>query len=476
LILLARRLQDRRNARGWLRDGLLLLVCSVVCLGPAVAWTRYADALKSENPIAQFTTSTALTKWNFGTIEQRFTWKAWRRIFSFPVERDYHPALFAAAAVGALLARRRWRQILVCLLLYLSAPFVFTNLHYAHWYYAYPNLVFLLLAVGLVIVALLERPDWRPYVGAALLACTIVFSIYRHQTSHADRQAAKKWSLLAAAASIARVTEPDEIVIIYGHQWSPVIPYYARRRALMLPSFITSEAANQALADLAGQHVGAMLVVTDRKAARGWYPKNYPEAVLEQVREYGLSTSVFFSDGTSTLYFARRHEQVYQNLQIAQREMARGKFRAAEMALTTAIKEQPRDPNLFEQRAICRLNQRDLPAALADYDAATRLDPPHPKFYADQATALMAAIRELRAGQDRTELLDRALRCVDRAIDMDARQPRFFKVRSQVNVARGERDLAKQDLNKANALSQASGSESVSESIRDPSPEADFAP
>jgi hypothetical protein len=360
--------------------------------------------------------------------------------------------------LGALLARRRWGQIGICVLIYFCPPLVFTNLYRVHWYYCYPSLLFLLLAVGLAIVALLERADWRKYAGLALLLSTIAFSVHRHWTAHAELQARNHWNVLNEAAAIDRVTEADEIVIIYGHEWSPEIPYYARRRALMLPSIITSEAAAEAFAGLAGYKVGAMLVVTDPHLAHGWYPQDAKQVIHEQARRFGLSATPSYANGQFEVFPPSRYEKAYENRRIAIKQQGQGDFRAAEAALSSAIREQPHDPTFFAQRAMCRLSQGQLRAGLADYDAAERLGPVETTFFAKQAAALLEAYGQaLAAGHDESGLLDRALRCADRAIAREADQPGFYQIRSQVHLARGESGLAEQDQSRADALKKRGG-------------------
>jgi hypothetical protein len=43
---------------------------------------------------------------------------------------------------------------------------------------------------------------------------------------------------IAIAKQLKVQTRPDQIIVIYGQEWSPVIPYYAERRALMEPTFV----------------------------------------------------------------------------------------------------------------------------------------------------------------------------------------------------------------------------------------------
>jgi len=43
-----------------------------IALGATLAWTRWADSIKEQNPFASYLTSSALREWNFGTLGQRF--------------------------------------------------------------------------------------------------------------------------------------------------------------------------------------------------------------------------------------------------------------------------------------------------------------------------------------------------------------------------------------------------------------------
>jgi len=47
--------------------------------------------------------------------------------------------------------------------------------------------------------------------------------------------------MLTIAQAVNANTDPDGVVVIYGQDWSSVIPYYARRRALMAPDTVPEE-------------------------------------------------------------------------------------------------------------------------------------------------------------------------------------------------------------------------------------------
>jgi hypothetical protein len=70
--------------------------------------------------------------------------------------------------------------------------------------------------------------------------------------------------LMAIAQAINTKTSRDGVVVIYGQDWSPVIPYYAQRRALMEPpDFVpyeeTLERARRMLAPQGGHRVEAVV-------------------------------------------------------------------------------------------------------------------------------------------------------------------------------------------------------------------------
>jgi hypothetical protein len=69
--------------------------------------------------------------------------------------------------------------------------------------------------------------------------------------------------LLTIAQAIDEKTDPEGVVVIYGQEWSSVIPYYARRRALMAPITVpddeTLERAHHMLAPEGGHPVEAVV-------------------------------------------------------------------------------------------------------------------------------------------------------------------------------------------------------------------------
>jgi hypothetical protein len=114
-------------------------------------------------------------------------------------------------------------------------------------------------------VALLEAGGRRSYgawliVGLMALSCGYAYlnrmlPVQRHD---AYRRA---WFTRLASA-VAERTGPDDVIVGFGLDWNPEVPYYAKRRALMWPGWgdwrADSKDVAAALAQLEGWRVGAL--------------------------------------------------------------------------------------------------------------------------------------------------------------------------------------------------------------------------
>jgi hypothetical protein len=210
----------------------------------AVAWTRYADGIKSLNPLARdFLTSQALNRWNFGTLAQRLTWANWGAILGhtqvlgtnwldqylgFPL-----PVIPAFLLGSLVLGRSRRLEILGCLAAFLVNPLIFVNLHIIHDYYSVPSAFLLTLAVGFALLNLLEAPGWTRKTAGAVTALWIAQSLVcNYWTSYRKSQMAPP-PYPAMAAAIERLVPPQGVLLIYGQDWNPTLPFASRHRAIM---------------------------------------------------------------------------------------------------------------------------------------------------------------------------------------------------------------------------------------------------
>ena len=99
-----------------------------ISLATAISWTIYADHLKNLNPLAKgIFVSSNLTKWNFGTIQQRLSLGNWIRIASWSVQYGIGSlyVLMLLPLWGVLTSRKDRLFISLSLLGFLSGPLIF---------------------------------------------------------------------------------------------------------------------------------------------------------------------------------------------------------------------------------------------------------------------------------------------------------------------------------------------------------------
>jgi hypothetical protein len=242
LALACRCLATYRQTRSFRELARLAWPFLPILLLPVLAglwWTRLTDQAREANLLGQHMTSRAMKEWTLGTLEQRLSAETWLVILSRLGLMVGQVAVLALCLIGlASAGRRRW-QVAACLLLALSGPLIFTNLHYVHEYYAYANGIFLIAAVGLSLVALLEKgPALRmPALGAVVVLLAV--GALCHRTYYYPKQAAENQEIRLVGEAVQQATQPEDVILVVGCDWSPEVPYYSRRRALMLPNWKT---------------------------------------------------------------------------------------------------------------------------------------------------------------------------------------------------------------------------------------------
>lgn len=233
-------------------------------------WNRFADAQKAKNPIATYlvTSSASARQWYLGT---------WAQVFSLTMLHTLLRTLTDTLGVLAVpivivslpfaicfrIIDRRSQIILLGALGAFLVPFVlFSNMHIVHNYYDAENAIFLICALAVVVSRLFStghrQAAWNLLV-LTVASQLVWFGLFflRDIRHPLDRP------LLRIAQAIKETTDPDSVVVIYGQDFSSVIPYYAQRRALMEPDWIpyegTLERARRMLSPQGGHPVEAVV-------------------------------------------------------------------------------------------------------------------------------------------------------------------------------------------------------------------------
>jgi hypothetical protein len=233
-------------------------------------WTRFADSQKRKNPIAIHMLSTlpSTHRWYLGTWGQVFSLDMLETLLRAATDTMgvlAVPIVIASVplALSYKIIDRRNGTILLGALGAFLLPFVlFANSHIVHNYYDTENAIFLICAQSIVVGGLFSTGHRQG--GWNLLALIVASQLFwfglffvRDIRNPLDRP------LLAIAQAIDEKTDPEGVVVIYGQEWSSVIPYYARRRALMAPVTVpddeTLERAHHMLAPEGGYPVEAVV-------------------------------------------------------------------------------------------------------------------------------------------------------------------------------------------------------------------------
>jgi hypothetical protein len=127
-------------------------------------------------------------------------------------------------------------RALVCVGLYLSGWLIFTNLYRIHDYYQYATAPFGIGAVGFALLAVLEHPTPAArWTGLALVPLVLFWAVraYPGHFYHQVQVGGGSPRFATVAAAIDRLTREDDVLLIYGLDWSSELPFAAGRRAIM---------------------------------------------------------------------------------------------------------------------------------------------------------------------------------------------------------------------------------------------------
>ncbi len=245
----------------WARlAGWSLAAVAAGCMA-SVWWVRCSDAIKTVSPAGNFLTAAHMRDYNFG-IGQRFDPGVW----------DYHwkvlfheivglPVLVGAGVLLAFFARPRWGIVALLVLLFFAVQVIFPILYAWHEYYYVANTFLLMLAIGLVLVALLESRLPRGVAWLLIgLTCAGQIGVY----FSAYYPVLKLWSPGGSPLTMVlhNLTDPDDVMILAGDDWNSMTPYYAERRAFMIRRNLEQnwELIHQAYGRLKGEPVTALVL------------------------------------------------------------------------------------------------------------------------------------------------------------------------------------------------------------------------
>ncbi|MEG2805710.1 hypothetical protein [Stenotrophomonas sp.] len=241
---------------------------ALAVLAVLMQWLSHADALKAQSPLGREVTSSALSTWNYGTLQQKLDPATWwgtvfKKRFSGAVGSNW---VFLILLVVGLCARPIRAAVALLLVAYLAPVAVFTNLHIAHPYYQAATIVFATSIVGLVVWWTLQRAQASGKTSRPLwlvgLLCLLSLANVGGNYAKRMREARVPGEVAQIAALIKAGTPAQGVVVAFGQDWSSELPYLSSRRAVMVPDWApTSALASMAATDdaLGGLPIGALV-------------------------------------------------------------------------------------------------------------------------------------------------------------------------------------------------------------------------
>jgi hypothetical protein len=204
-----------------------------------VAWLVYVDHVKAASPLTAELGWAGESAQRFGSLADRLSLRSWVVVPANAIlGRTRHAVIgsglvFVAAFAATLGRPRRLALCLACVALYTIPLGLFMRLFTVHVYYAYENGFLLSVIVGCGIVTCLEGPTVARWIGVALYAGALAAMSANYLHGYYVDQSAADPGPVKIAEITGERTAPDDVMLIYGLDYSPVLPYEARRRAIM---------------------------------------------------------------------------------------------------------------------------------------------------------------------------------------------------------------------------------------------------
>lgn len=249
-------------------------------------WVKYADGVKSANPIAHFLISGQLVGFNFGEWEEKLSLSTWQQLGNHWWEIVINPVVLVLGLAVSLWEGRARKLCGLGMLSFLGAQVIFTNLYHAHDYYFYA------CAVGLVVAVASGLAFWWDRPGISVVTRAMLFGVFLfllgsqlrlYRSGLFKLQEGAQPPHVGLAEFLRDATRPDDVVVAQMGDWESSLAFYTDRRMLMIPDaqmFYHPAIVDESIALLHDENVAALVV--SGEAAR------HPEWISRRVAQLSL--------------------------------------------------------------------------------------------------------------------------------------------------------------------------------------------
>jgi|GEM_PF-1030465 hypothetical protein len=292
----------------WKRWTAFLVVAGIALLA-AMLWVKTMDSIKLQTPFpgARVTVESTQPQWRFGSWEQRSSFAFWKNWFNNGLDAIGGPVTLILALAAAVFSSARISSS-VCLLCFLTAPLVFSNLYYTHNYYWFANSVYFILILGCVFDSLLKRIS-KVRIATAIGLCTLFvlldWSTFEHQGYWYALQCSDFYP--SGTSRIVRENTPSAgTFVLIEPDWNPELAYYARRKSIIVihPEYLGDSGTWESigLAAREGSPVKTLAVYHYPQTKDPAWFEQKPEEIRNFARRLGLEDTPFFKDACTQIY------------------------------------------------------------------------------------------------------------------------------------------------------------------------------
>ncbi len=252
-----------RERRFDLAMTLTIGVGAALAFAVGLAWTEHSHAVRAQGTLGR---SLEISEWIYGTWQDRIGPRMWRDI----LPDRMLPNILGLAWIVILVAgthlgtgTRYFWAALASVVLFAVPVAIFANLHLYHDYYQVANGLFLIAFAAIVVAGLLARNRTRAaIIVLAILVLGQVVRIATTQWPSAARDMTKAAPLLAGRF-IKESTPENSALVLIGPEGTPEFHYYAERKGLVVPSWVSKSELEQSfknpVASVGGMPIGAVV-------------------------------------------------------------------------------------------------------------------------------------------------------------------------------------------------------------------------
>ena len=313
--------RDLRAGSGWRAPVQTLLwgaATVAVALGLLRLWIRYTDPIKAAHASAWIFTSANLSVGNWGLFDFKsvFSSGVWRLLLGGWRLGIMPPWLIGLGLVSGIvfLKSARWRVLGLAAVFFL-AQLLFPYAYAYQDYYYYSCAVFLLAALGFVLLGLLDSglPRWGCWLAVAVPfgAQLTTYGLGYYQEQRVVHNGGFPFT-----EALRDLTPKRSVIVVAGADWAAMTPLYAQRKALMIRNGLENDRTylQRAFDDLAGEDVCALVLYGETRKNR---------ALIEQAAarfDFEASVPTFNYKEIADIYVSRLYlKGVQLRLKISRR-------------------------------------------------------------------------------------------------------------------------------------------------------------